>query len=225
MADAVTTYSSILPWLSSLDATSTESSQFKMWSEHLLVRLCQLSDQNDRTDDRISSTQALQTFRYWAKFWETTKGSGSDAAKSSLHRRLAWKAYYDTLSSILQNDLPYEAEPILSTAEKPALQSQSDIRLRQRAELKRVETVYESLLIKETHFPKASESNHDIGVWIDSAIGNWRLLCGPTWTDHDVGEGGKEGVSRSVLDVRPPWTTSYSNLEADHVPDSLPSCY
>lgn len=75
------------------------------------------------------------------------------------------------------------------------------MRLRQRAELKRVETSYENLLIKETQFPRASESNREIEAWVDSAMDNWRLLCGPTWSDDDLGEGGKEGVARSVLDI------------------------
>jgi hypothetical protein len=196
-----------------------------MWSENLLVRLCQLSDQTVTTGTHVGSTEALQTFRCWAKFWDTTKGSGSDTASSARHRRLAWKVYYDTLSNILQDDLPYEAESTSSTTEKPVPQTQTDMRLRQRAELKRIETIYESLLIKETHFPKASESNREIGVWVDSVIDNWRLLCGPTWSDNDIGEGGKEGVGRSVLDVRALPIVFYQYWEANLSPDSLPGCY
>lgn len=173
-----------------------------MWSEHLLVRLCQLSDQSANTSDLVDSSTALKTFRYWDKFWEgSARSGGSEAANAPRYRRLAWKAYYVTLSAILRFDLPYEHEAVLTDQEKPALHNQSSIRLRQRAELKRVETVYESLLIKETQFPKASESNREIEGWVDSVIDNWRLFCGPTWHDNDLGEGGKEGVARSVLDV------------------------
>jgi hypothetical protein len=114
---------------------------------------------------------------------------------------MAWKAYYDTLSHILRHNLPYEPEAAPSTAEKPPLHTQSSLRLRQRAELKRVETIYEGLLIKETLFPKASETNHEMEWWVDSVMDNWRLLCGPIWSDSDLGEGGKEGIARSVLDV------------------------
>lgn len=64
-----------------------------------------------------------------------------------------------------------------------------------------METIYENLLIKETKFPKASETNHEVESWVDSVMDNWRLLCGPTWSDEDLGEGGKEGVARGVLDV------------------------
>jgi hypothetical protein len=173
-----------------------------MWTENLLVRLCQLSDQSTSTGGHISPTEALRTYRYWAKFGDATvKSGGSDVSTAAQHRRLAWKAYYDTLSTILRHGLAYEPESPPLATEKTPLHSQASLRLRQRAELKRVETVYEGLLIKETQFPKASEINHEVEAWVDSVMDNWRLLCGPTWTDSDLGEGGKEGIARSVLDV------------------------
>lgn len=173
-----------------------------MWSEYSLVRLCQVSDQSSSAGQHVDSFQALRTYRYWAKFWEATaKSGGSASADSARHRRLAWKSYYDTLSYILRHNHPYELESTLATQEKPPLHDLSSIRLRQRAELKRVETVYENLMIQETQFPKASETNHEIEAWVESVMDNWRLLCGPTWSDSDLGEGGKEGVARSILDV------------------------
>ncbi|KAF2128623.1 hypothetical protein P153DRAFT_367728 [Dothidotthia symphoricarpi CBS 119687] len=202
VGDAVATYSSIVPWLSSLPSTNAESPQFKMWTEHLLVRLCQLSDQSSGRDEHVESSEALQTYRYWARLWESSsKSGGHDSGDTALSRRLAWKAYYDTLSTILRHDLTYSPESAPATQEKSPLQSLSTTRLRQRAELKRVETIYESLLIRETQFPRASESNREIEAWTDSVMYNWRLLCGPTWSDGDLGEGGKEGVGRSVLDI------------------------
>lgn len=204
IGDAATTYSSIIPWLSS-SPVAAPTVQSKMWTENVVVRLCQLSDQSTGAGEHITSTQALHNYRFWAKFWEATATSGgSDAPNAARHRRLAWKAYYDTLSTVLRHDRPYEAEAMTATSEKPPLYTQSTLRLRQRAELKRVETVYEGLLIKETLFPKASQTNYEIGAWVDSVMDNWRLLCGPTWTDSDLGEGGKEGIGRSVLDVGHP---------------------
>jgi hypothetical protein len=202
MADAVTTYSSILPWLSAA-APATESAQSTMWMENLLVRLCQLSDQSTGAAEGIAPSEALRTYRYWAKFGDApARAVGQDAPASARHRRLAWKAYYDSLSTILRHGLAYEPEPSPTTTEKLPLHNQPSLRLRQRAELKRVETVYEGLLIKETQFPKASETNHEVEAWVDSVMDNWRLLCGPTWSDADLGEGGKQGIARSVLDVR-----------------------
>ena len=202
IGEAVTTFSSIVPWLAASTSPTTESSQFKMWSEHLIIRLCQLSDQSSSTADQVDPPAALQTYRYWARFWEgTTKSAASETASTTRARRLAWKAYFNTLSTILRRHLAYEPESITSSQEKSAHQDQISARMRQRAELKRVETVYESLLINETQFPRASESNHEIEEWVDSVIDNWRVLCGPTWSNDDLGEGGKEGVARGVLDV------------------------
>lgn len=173
-----------------------------MWTESLLGRLCQLSDQGEGGSGLISTSEALQTFRAFAKFSEGQgRGAGSDTVDHAKSRRLAWKSYYDTLSSIIRHDLPYEASTTQTTSEKPATSDRSSARSQLRAELKRVETIYENLLIKETHFPKASETNHEIEVWVDSVIANWRIFCGASWTDGDVGEGGKEGVGRSVIDV------------------------
>lgn len=172
-----------------------------MWTENLLVRLSQLSDQSGPYSEYVGHTEALHTYRYWAQFWEATAKGTQEATSGAHHRRAAWKAYYDTLSIILRQNLAYESETVPTTSEKSSIQSQSSLRLRQRAELKRVETVYETLLIKETKFPKASESNHEIEAWVDSVMDNWRVLCGPTWNDADLGEGGKEGVGRGVLDI------------------------
>ena len=193
------TYTSILPWLSSQTA---ESAQFRTWTEALLSRLCQLSDQGEGGSGLIGSSEALQIYRAFAKFSESAgRSAGSDTSDHAKSRRMAWKAYYDTLSTTIRYNLPYDADTIPASSEKSALDNHTSARLQQRAELKRVETIYENLLIKETHFPKASESNHEVEVWVESVIANWRVLCGPSWTDEELGEGGKEGVGRSVLDV------------------------
>jgi tetratricopeptide (TPR) repeat protein len=201
MADATRTYASVVPWLTST-SPAAESPESNMWMESLLVRLCQLSDQSAQTREHISSTDALGTYRYWASHSDAAaKTGGPSTPAAARQRRLAWKAYYDTLSHILRQHLPYEPEARPATSEKSPLHDGTSLRLRQRAELKRVETVYEGLLIKETQFPKASEINHEVESWVDSVMDNWRLLCGPAWTDSDLGEGGKEGVARGVLDI------------------------
>jgi hypothetical protein len=221
--DAISTYSGIIPWLSS-NPVHTESPQFRMWTEHLLVRLCHLSDQSSDASDYTETVDALQTYRFWAKYWEgTAKTGGTETANAARYRRLAWKAYYDSLSVILRHDLPYEAEsynadPSVSEKQFGA----SNTRLQQRVELKRVEAIYESLLLKETHFPKASESNTEIEQWVDAVMENWRFVCGPKWSDADLGEGGKEGVGRGVLDVSL-LICRHSGGTLITLPDSIPS--
>lgn len=199
--EAVASFASILPWLSSRSAAN-ETPQFKMWTEHLLVRLCHLSDQSSGGANYTDLADALQAFRFWANYWESTaKSSGTEGANAARYRRQAWKAYYDTLSAMLRHDLPYESESVSAdhATEKPPALSHS--RLQQRAELKKVETIYESLLLKETSFPKASDRNTEIEQWVDSAIDNWRVFCGSSWTDADLGAGGKEAVGRCMLDI------------------------
>lgn len=199
-------YASIMPWLSAQQSFKSETTQFKMWTEHLLVRLCQLSDQSNEVGQYTEPVGALKNFRFWARYWDSTgKNNLSEGPNAAKYRRLAWKAYYDTLSSILRSGRPYSPEPTTLVndfaTEKAAPRRYPTRRLQQRAELKRVESVYESLLLQDTHFPKASENNRAIEAWADSVMDNWRFLCGPKWTDEDLGEGGKEAVGRGVLDV------------------------
>lgn len=195
-----------------------------MWTESLLGRLCQLSDQS-KGSSLIGPSDALQTFRAFDKFSEGSgRSAGSATADHARSRRLAWKSYYDTLSAVIRHDLPYEAEIGEATAEKSGAQDRTALRLQQRAELKRVETIYENLLIKETHFPKASESNREIEVWVESVIMNWRVLCGASWTDSDLGEGGKEGVGRSVIDVSIRKDCAWLSTVLIHFSDLVSSC-
>jgi hypothetical protein len=204
--DAVQTYSSIVPWLSSMKTLGAESSLFRSWTERLLVRLCQLSDQSTETGAHADPAEALRAYRIWANYWDAAGKTAGDEGMAR-HRRSAWKAYYNTLSSMLRHNSLHIADPTIAennpstNPEKPLLQQPVNARMQQRAELKRVETVYEGLLLKETPFPKASENNFEIEAWTDSVMDNWRFLCGPKWTDADLGEGGKEAVGRGVLDV------------------------
>ena len=117
-------------------------------------------------------------------------------------RRHVWKAYHKTLSNILQGGLPYPL-PGASAEGSPSPSVENfHARLQQRAELQHVQNTYESLMLEEVKFPKADEVNEEIEEWVESVVGNWRVLCGSTWQDDDLGEGGREGVSRSVLEVR-----------------------
>ncbi|OCK78023.1 filamentation protein-like protein [Lepidopterella palustris CBS 459.81] len=205
-SEAVNTYNSVLPFLSSFSSFSTTSPQFRLWVEQLLGRLCLLSDQSSSSGRVVQADRALRTFRMWSRFWDSSM-AGSDSSGTGSSRTLVWKAYYDTLSTIVQRGLRYSPasttlQPqLLDTSEKLPVDEQLSSRLQQRAELKRVEAVYESLLLKETEFPKASETNKNIEVWVEAVMDNWRVLCGPSWHDEELGEGGKGAVGRGVLDI------------------------
>jgi hypothetical protein len=55
--------------------------------------------------------------------------------------------------------------------------------------------------LSEVQFPKAEEASEEVEAFVEIVMQNWRILCGSTWKEHDLGEGGAEGVSRGVLDI------------------------
>ncbi|KAF2756186.1 hypothetical protein EJ05DRAFT_502650 [Pseudovirgaria hyperparasitica] len=190
---AIQTYSSILPFLSSIESISSTSSEFQRWTELLLSRLCLLSDQSLPSEQEVAADQALLAYRLWTRFFAQRAPTSTSTFKPLVSsRRRVLKAYYDSLSMILQKDLEHPA----ALAVIP-----ENARLHQRAELKRVEALYETQLLQETQFPRATQSNNEVELWVDAVIDNWRVLCGPTWSDEELGEGGKPGVAREVLDI------------------------
>lgn len=147
----------------------------------------------------------MAAYRAWAKFWESRPGQGLVALRGTspeigIPRRRIWKAYYDTLSKVLQHGLPYP--PPGASLERSLAAENIHTKLQQRAELQHVQTTYEGLMLEEVKFPRADEVNEEIEEWVEAVMGNWRVLCGSTWRDEDLGEGGKEGLARSVLEVR-----------------------
>ncbi|KAF2457063.1 hypothetical protein BDY21DRAFT_415202 [Lineolata rhizophorae] len=217
--DAVQTYSAVLPFLAALPSLEPTNPQFRLWTERLLKRLCLISNQAAPTSAAVDIDNALFTFRTWAKLFEksplfsTSAGLTPPAAPTTIDpdvgitRRQVWKAYYDTLSTILHRGLLYtqptrDGRPRLHLdSERLPEEQLLAARLQQRAELKRVEATYESMLLQETRFPKASANNEDVETWVDAVMRNWKVLCGQGWRDEELGEGGKGGVGRGVLDI------------------------
>lgn len=184
------------------------SPELRKWTERLLARACMYSVKKMPSPSLQDFSETYTAFRSWGDFWQrASSAAGGNPSTSHLDipRRQVWKAYYDLLSTILQHGLLYApnqdaATLIIPDASIPDEQRQS-ARRQQRAELKRVEATYESLLLNETKFPKASQSNSEVEEWTDQVITNWRIFSGSTWTDADLGDGGKRAVSRAVLDI------------------------
>lgn len=197
IAEAMETYESALPILSS--ATSMQQGkELRSWTELYLTGFCLLSSLALKSKlSSILETETLSAFRAWAKFWDVQAPSptGGKAPQAEVPRRGVWKEYYITLSDLLQQDLPFPTTS-LSTA-----YVETSTRLQQRAELKRVEAKYETLLLSEVQFPKADEASEEVEAFIAIVMQNWRVLCGSSWKDHELGEGGAEAVSRGVLDI------------------------
>ncbi|KAI4199129.1 MAG: hypothetical protein LQ350_004819 [Teloschistes chrysophthalmus] len=165
------------------------------------------------SDDGPPDTGAiLAPFRVWADFWASTSSftNGSELGKSkmvqSLSRRKTWQLYYDTLSEILQRDVPYPVPtrgPSVTPREVSSdnVKSLENPKLQQSIELRQVEGAYEEVLLKEVSFPKANEVNIEVESWVDQIMANWRTTLGSAWRNEDIGRGGKEALTRNVLAI------------------------
>lgn len=192
--------------------------EYTAWLERLLTRFCMLSSRHSQLlDGRSGKPQwtirpetALTPFRAWARFWENNKLAGgianADIVDGKVQRRDVWQAYYRTLSRILQSGLAYAVgapnlDPKGSNSSVSHSSATMGTKIQQYTELNRVERIYENLLLKEVSFPEAGMVNVEVEDWIDQVMANWRVTCGPTWKDDDLGQEGQEGAGRKVLDV------------------------
>ena len=185
--------------------------ELRRWTERLVAKACMYYHGQSQSASIKALSEALKAFSTWSDFWQRSpppSGSASTTgSRIDLPRRQVWRAYYDLLSKTLQYGLMYYSSPGKSASIHMGPVSsfpesiQTAARTKQRAELKRVETTYETLLINETQFPKASQSNREVEEWVEQATNNWHIICGPGWSDSELGEGGKESVTRNMLDI------------------------
>ena len=197
-AEALETFESALPVLSTVSIHQRQGKELKAWTELFLVGFCITSSLAIKSSiSTILEAETLSAFRAWAKFWDSQGPAsvGGRAPQAQVSRRHVWKEYYFTLSNLLRQELPFPTTA-LATA-----YVQASSRLEQRAELKKVEARYEALLLNEVQFPKAEEGSEEVEAFVDMVMRNWRILCGRTWREEDLGEGGAEAVSRGVLDI------------------------
>ncbi|KAI9714732.1 MAG: hypothetical protein M1820_000021 [Bogoriella megaspora] len=218
--EAIRTYTAALPYLSQYlssvsESTATQksprshSTQCHRWTEQLLSRLCGLLSQRIQDLPSQEQSKALEAFRLWAKFWNYRPKPGmvdtvETGIVSGVKRRDVWKAYYDVLSVILRaNSFSPSTTNMGPKAggNRSEFDSIAEYRSAQRAELKRIEACYETLLLDETTFPKASQRNEEVERWVDAVIANWRIFCGQQWQETELGEGGKSAVGKGVLDI------------------------
>ena len=216
--DGLETYISLLPFLASQQMSlGSYTPEFRLWAERLLSRMVAASMKSKPLGDWMHLEDMLTMFHAWISLFKVAP-SGQQAprlppsmielgAEVDYSRWDVWMAYYDTLSEILLRGYIYspnytDKKPeLLYTAEGLSEAEYLACRLRQRAELKQVEASIETKLLEETRFPKATERNSRVERWVDAVMQNWRILCGPTWSDDELGEGGKNAIARGVLDI------------------------
>ncbi|KAI9746460.1 MAG: hypothetical protein M1818_000173 [Claussenomyces sp. TS43310] len=199
---ALETFESTLPILSRVKPGIDKGIELRKWTELYLTQFCMLSSNIIQSQQSsIVEIDALSAFRAWSHFWDAQPGdeaaipAGGHASEVEVSRRLVWKEYYAILSRILHQNLPY---PITSMA---TAYVDTSTRLQQRAELQRVETRYESLMLKGITFPRAEQSSEEVEKWVFLVMQNWKILCGNSWNEDELGQGGKEAATRSVLDI------------------------
>ncbi|KAH8195098.1 hypothetical protein TruAng_010738 [Truncatella angustata] len=201
---ALAVFEAALASLSTVWTGQKGRKQLQFWAELFLTEFCMLQSQAlERGEKTLQDPNVLAAFRSWARYWETSKTQGTSGAplvgghgfRGAVPRRRVWSEYYMAVSSILELGLPFPTGHINATTSETSTRSQL------RIELKKAEAAYESLLLSETTFPRANEEREEIEDFIGLIMKNWSILGGRNWHEHDLGQGGKEGLSRGVLEI------------------------
>lgn len=198
--EALAVFEDGLPCITTAHAAQQSRKQLRYWSELFLTEYCMLlSHTLEKSEASLEDPKCLVGFRSWAKYWEGTNGAaqlGGFGFRGSVPRRRIWFEYYSVLSALLEDDLPYPA------GYAPAgTRGESSARSQLRMELKKVEAVYETLLLEETSFPRAEDERVEVEEFVRLVVQNWSVLKGRGWRESDLGQGGRESASRSVLDI------------------------
>ncbi|KAL8656473.1 MAG: hypothetical protein Q9226_002662 [Calogaya cf. arnoldii] len=216
--DALRIYASMLPVISSTPSATRSMPEYRIWTEQLLARYSLLMQDSTRSSGRGGqprphTKETLAPFRAWAELPSVNPARSGNVGQSPgtvKHplpaRRRIWQLYYTSLSTILQQGLPYP--PVGHGPANSAHQMSTDnvksltnVKLQQSIELRQVETLYEDVLLKEVSFPKANEANAEVESWTDQVMANWRAISNSSWQNEDLGKGGKEAVTRNVLAI------------------------
>ncbi|MCJ1356347.1 MAG: hypothetical protein MMC33_006342 [Icmadophila ericetorum] len=214
--EALTAYEAGLPYVSKVLSLSSHYALQDFWIELYLKLFCLLasrqfhsdSDQNNEFSDSLQRGLLLAPFRTWLNYWEHRRTSlaGHSDAEASHWGRYTWGSYYNTLSIILQQGLPYPTTSQFSGAAKVVPNNIPDgqaiqVQTEQYKELRLVEVTYESLLLKGISFPQANQSNTEIENWVSQVMANWYVIAGLGWRAFSTSQDDQEAVGRNVLDI------------------------
>lgn len=196
--DALSIFEAAIPPLAFSWNTNSSKKELRYWSELFLTEYCMLYNGcRDRGQVTLEDQNSMACFRSWARWWNSSPGAplaGGFGFKGSVPRRRIWFEYFESLSTILQQDLPYPTAYM-------GIPTQNSPRSQLWSELKLAETSFENLLLSETSFPKADEDREEIEVFVQILMQNWAILTGRGWRDQDIGTGGKAAVSASALEL------------------------
>jgi tetratricopeptide (TPR) repeat protein len=187
-------------------APGYRSPELRKWWERLLAKACLYSVKKAPTSLSSDLAGVYTTFRAWGAFWlrapAPDTGLGLHSSRLDLPRRQIWRAYYDLLSTLISVGLVADSTGALLKADNgTSRESLAILRRGLYVEFKRVESTYESLLLNETEYPASNARNDEVEELVSHAITNWSIMTGLSWSNADLGDGGKDAVSRGVLDI------------------------
>jgi cargo-transport protein YPP1 len=196
--EALSVFESGLPSLAVVWGGHPARKQLRYCAELFLTEYCMVSSHAlHENETPLDQANSLACFRSWARYWEALSGplAGGHGFRGAVPRRRVWSEYYLALSTILEGDLPFP------TGYVGKITNETSARNQLRVELKKVESAYEVLLLGETTFPRADEEREEVESFAKLVVKNWSILSGRGWRGHDLGQGGRENLSRDVLDV------------------------
>ena len=190
MQAASDTYSGLLPFIADLLPASGQSRELQRSLDRFLSNACGF----------IASTNYAGPHHTVPLMTALRLLSKLETPSSSSPRRQVWRVYYETITRLVAEGSVFTASSIvnrnfLGTVERLNFSNQ------QYAELQRVQIQYEKLLLQDAKFPKAGQSNLEVLSWIDLVMSNWRVVCGPNWTEDEIGSDSKVALGRKTLDV------------------------
>ncbi|EPE10261.1 filamentation protein [Ophiostoma piceae UAMH 11346] len=201
--EALAVFQSELPCITLSSTAQQHWQQLRYWSELFLTEYCMLQSHTlEQGETTLADPNCLVSLRAWARYWGGTAGSaqlGGSGFRGSVPRRRIWFEYYSVLTALLEDDLPVPAPTSDVAGDGSA--DQTSTRSQLRVELKKVEAIYEALLLEETSFPRAEDEREEVEAFVRLVMQNWSVLKGRGWRDSDLGQGGKESASRGVLDI------------------------
>ncbi|SPQ22327.1 00486ea4-b8f6-4ad3-b9d6-6cd1b5493fe9 [Thermothielavioides terrestris] len=207
-AGALDAFGAALPGLGGVWAAGPAGArqQTRYWAELFLTEYCMLAAQALRDGARsLREADSLDCFRAWAQYWAAGAGKGGGGTvpggygfRGSVPRRQVWAEYYYAMSEILQGDLPLPTGYAVAAS---AGNESSSARSLLRAELKRVELIYQGLLFSETKFPRADEERAEVEDFVRRMMRNWAILNGRGWKEQDLGVGGRDALCRATLET------------------------
>lgn len=197
-AEALAAFRSGLPSLARVWTGQAIGKQLRYWSELFLTEYCMLTSQAlHEGDASLENPNTMACFRSWAKFWDVMGSpvTGGFGFKGSVPRRRIWNEYYLALAQMLEDDilLPNEYANKITAELSP--------RGKLRVEVKHAEAAYQALLLGETGFPRADEEREEVEAFVTLVVKNWAVLCGRGWKEEDLGQGGRNSLSRGILDI------------------------